>query len=323
MQKLLQNTLVFLLILTNSIVVFSQEIAPKVPKGYFNKKTLKIAYFFGRLDLIERDFPLPEGIVEYKDIIYRTIDSTELKLDIYHSKNISKPAPLLIFIHGGGWRKGDKHDYLRYLVDFAQKGYITATIQYRFVDKVKMPGMILDVKSAVIWLKENASEYHIDHTKIAVIGGSAGGHLAMMIAYSSDEPDFNSDKDSLFSSRVQAVVDLYGPADLTTEYAREHATIRSAFNKTYQEDSTIYDKASPISYISKDDPPTLIFHGTLDDLVPVKQSDWLEEKLKEKGVPVEYHRLKGWPHTMDASVKVNKYSQYYMNRFFEKYIPKN
>ncbi|MCF6222125.1 MAG: alpha/beta hydrolase [Flavobacteriaceae bacterium] len=310
-----------LLALTNSLILFSQEKAPKAPKGYLNNTTLKISYFFGRLKLIDNDFPIPENIVKYSDIVYKTIDSTDLKLDIYHLKNRTKPAPLLIFIHGGGWEKGDKQDYLRYLVDFAKKGYITATIAYRFVDKVKMPGQILDIKSAVIWLKEHAAKYNIDRDNIAVIGGSAGGHLALMVGYSSDNPDFKSVEDSSFSSRVQAVVDFYGPTDLTTKYAREHVTTRGAFNESYDENPKIYAQASPLPYISKDDPPTLIFHGTIDDLVPVNQSDRLEAKLKKYGVPVEYHRLKGWPHTMDATVKVNKYSQYYMNQFFEKYIP--
>jgi len=295
---------------------------PEAPKGYWNMTTAKIAYFLGRIDLVDTNPPLPDDIIENKDIIYKTIDATELKLDIYHAKNIIKPAPLLIFIHGGGWVKGDKQDYRGYLIDFAEKGYITASIQYRFVKKVKMPGPILDVKSAVIWLKQHAEEYHINKDKIAVIGGSAGAHLAMMIGYSSDEPDFINDEDSaLISSRVQAVVELYGPTDLTTEYAIQHSTIKKAFSKSYSEAPEMFAKASPLSYITEDDPPTLIFQGTIDELVPVIQADMLAEKLKEKNVPVEYHKLKGWPHTMDMNVKVNYYCQYYMNQFFEKYIP--
>ncbi len=295
---------------------------PVVPNGYWNNTTLKIAYLLGRIDLVDTNPPLPEDIIENKDIVYKTIDSTELKLDIYHAKNVSKSAPLLIFIHGGGWVKGDKQDYRGYLIDFAKKGYITASIQYRFVKKSKMPAPIMDVKSAVIWLKKNADKYYIDKDKIAVIGGSAGAHLAMMIGYSSDEPDFINKKDSLFTSRVQAVVELYGPTDLTTEYAREHPYIKIGFSKNYSEDPEMFAKASPMTYITKDDPPTLIFQGTIDDLVPVIQADKLNEKLKENGVPVEYHKLKGMPHTMDMSVEVNAYCQYYMDRFFEKYISK-
>ena len=318
---ILSLLLLSILIFFTSCNATKRDGPPKAPKGYWNMTTLKINYFLGRIDLLEKDSPIPEDIQKYKDIVYKIIDSTELKLDIYHSKHITESAPLLIFIHGGGWVKGDKQDYRLYMTDFAQKGYITASIQYRFVDKVKMPGPILDVKSAVIWLKKHANEYHINKDKIAVIGGSAGAHLAMMIAYSSDDPEFRKDEDSLFSSRVQAVVELYGPTDLTTDYASVHPYIERGFSKSYSVAPEMFAKASPLFYITKDDPPTLIFQGTIDELVPVIQADMLFEKLKVNAVPVEYHKLKGLPHTMDASVEVNAYCQYYMNRFFEKYIP--
>ncbi len=277
----------------------------------------------GMIDQIEVNFPVPDNITEYKDIVYETIESTELKLDIYHLKNLTKKEPLLIFIHGGGLTKGDKRDYLRYTVDFAQKGYITASIQYRFANKVKFPGQLFEVNSAIRWLKRNADKYNIDSSKIALIGGSAGGHLSLMAGYTNGIKEFNDKSDTLISSRVQAVVDLYGPVDFTTKYAREHSISVNMFGKTYDEDPKIYEMSSPIKFVSKDDPPTLIFQGTIDDLVPVSQSDSLAKKLEETGVPVEYHRLEGWPHTMDIEVGVNKYCQYYMNRFFEKYIPKN
>jgi len=312
--------LILLLLLVTPLVVFSQEEPPEVPDGYSSMTTMKIAYFFGTLDLMEKDFPVPVDVKEYKDIVYKTIDSTNLKLDIYYSKDIIEKAPLLLFIHGGAWKKGDKHDYLLYLVDYAQKGYVTATVQYRFTNKAKFPAQLLDVNDAVIWLKQNADQYHIDNKNIAVIGGSAGGHLAMMVGYTSDIPEFNEDEDSLVSSQVQAVVDLYGPADLTTEYAREQGSVKQFLGKSYSEAPESYIKASPITYITKDDPPTLIFQGTIDELVPFTQSDNLNEKLKRTGVPVEYHKLEGWPHTMDLAVEVNEYCKYYMDRFFEKHL---
>ncbi len=293
----------------------------KKPDGYCSTFTLKIAYLFGTLDLLEKDFPVPDDIKEYKDIVYKTIDSTDLKLDIYHLKNISASAPLLLFIHGGAWKKGDKHDYLLYLIDYAKKGYITATVQYRFTDKASFPAQIRDINSAIVWLKENADDYHINNKKIAVIGGSAGGHLAMMAGYASDISEFKERKDSSISSRVQAVVDLYGPVDLTTEYAREQSSVISLIGKNYNEAPDLYKMASPKTFITEDDPPTLIFQGTLDELVPVSQSDNLAKQLEEKGLEVDYHRLEGWPHTMDLAVDVNKYCQFYMDRFFRKYIP--
>jgi len=314
--------ILFLLLIT-PVILFSQNEPPEMPDGYSSMTTMKIAYFFGTLDLLEKDFPVPDDVKEFKDIVYKTVDSTNLKLDIYHSKNISEAAPLLLFIHGGAWKKGDKHDYLLYLIDYARKGYITATVQYRFTDKVKFPGQLLDVNSAIVWLKEHANEYHIDNKNIAVIGGSAGGHLSMMVGYTSDIPEFKPTNGSLVSTKVQVVLDLYGPADLTTEYARGVSSVKALIGKDYSEAPELYEKASPVTYITKDDPPTLIFHGTIDDLVPVEQSDTLKVMLEKAGVPVEYHRLEGWPHTMDLAVEVNEYCQYYMDKFFEKYLHKN
>ena len=294
---------------------------PLPPSGYWNMTMIKVAYALGMIDEIKMEFPVPEDLIEYKDVVYTTEDSVDLKLDIYHLKNLKEKRPLLLFIHGGGYTKGNKRDYLVYTCAFAQKGYVTASLQYKFVNDVKFPAQLYELKEAVKWLKQNADSFNIDTSKIALIGGSAGAHLALMGAYTADVKEFN--EDSTVSYRVQAVVDLYGPVDLTTKYAREHPTIENMFGKTYREDPEIYFKSSPLMYVSKDDPPTLIFQGTIDNLVPVSQSDTLAARLKRTGVPVEYHRLKGWPHAMDVEVEVNKYCQFYMNRFFEKYVPIN
>ena len=302
--------LLFLLIIS-PIIGYSQDNAPKKPKGYFNNTTLKISYFFGRLKLIEKDFPIPNNIKEYKDVVYKSVEDKDLKLDIYHQKNVSDTIPLIIFIHGGAWKKGNKHDYWPYLIPYAEKGYITATIQYRLTGEAKYPAQLKDVESAIVWLQENADKYHIDKNKVVLVGGSAGGHLAMLAAYSN------------LSLNIKGVVNLYGPSDLTTEYARGTKSVQNLIGKSYQEAPELYKIASPLNYISKNIPPTLTFQGTLDDLVPYEQSDNLDKKIKEEGATSYYHKLKGWPHTMDMSVKVNKYCQYYMDDFFKKYIPKN
>ncbi|NIA30887.1 MAG: alpha/beta hydrolase fold domain-containing protein [Actinobacteria bacterium] len=297
--------------------------APKPPKGYANMTLLKAAYFLHLLKLGERNPAIPAEIIEYKNITYKQTKSRPLKLDIYRLKTLPRPAPLLIFIHGGAWKKGDKSDYLRYLVDFAERGYVTATISYRFSQEAPFPAAVKDVKCAVRWLKAHAREYFINPEKIAVIGGSAGGHLAMMIGYSSDSPEFEDECpgiDSTITSRVQAVVNFYGPSNLASAYASKQPNVIKFIGKPVDEAFEEYVKASPITYLTKDDPPTLIFHGTIDELVPVAQSDSLKAALDRVGVAAEYHRLKGWPHTMDLALKVNQYCQYYMNVFFEKYL---
>lgn len=295
--------------------------SPKPPSGYMNETFLKASAFIGTLKLIDyKNYPSVDNVEEHRDIVYKTIDSTELKLDIYNKIGHTKDAPLIIFVHGGSWSGGDKKDYKLYAIPFAQKGYITASIQYRLSRTEKFPAQLQDVNDAIKFLKRNAAQYHIDASKVALVGGSAGGHLVLLSSYT-NATMFNENEDDGITAEVQAVVDIYGPTDITVEDLRDHKSIIQLMGKSYEEATQFYKEASPINYVSKNTPPTLIFHGTIDNLVPVSQSDTLNTKLKEFGVPVYYHRLKGWPHAMDVAVKVNDFLKYYMEEFFEKYIP--
>jgi len=316
--------ILFLLLFNGFYLNAQTDIAPEPPDGYWNNTFLKIAYVSGLLKLVDKEPDIPDEIHKYTDIVYKTVGERQLKLDLFQPDNLNQAAPVLVFIHGGGWKKGDKDDYRLYLVDFAMRGYITVTLSYRFSQEAVFPAALNDVKCAIRWIKTNAKKYNINPDKIAVIGGSAGGHLAMMIGYSSDVAEFNEGcaADSIRSS-VQVVVNLYGPSDLTTDEAVARPSVKNFIGESYVKSMQKYTNASPINHITPDDPPTLIFHGTLDELVPVEQSDILNKKLTDIGVPVEYHRLKGWPHTMDMGAKINEYCQYYMNAFFEKYLVNN
>ena len=292
----------------------------KAPSGYMNETFLKISYGLGMLDLIDTEPNVPDEIQEIKDIEYKNIDSLSLQLDIYKLKNLDEPAPVMIFIHGGAWRTGKRSDYLPYLIDYAKKGYITITVSYRLVKKSTFPAAVQDVNCAVRWIRSHSADYGIDSDKMVLIGGSAGGHLAMMVGYAGDEPMFNKDCSIENSSGVKVVINLYGPGDLTTPYAKGMYQTIDFIGSSYEDNPESYKLASPKTYITPDDPPTLTFHGTIDSLVPISQSDSLDSWLSKAGVPHDYHRLKGWPHTMDVSVKVNEYCQFYIDAFLEKYL---
>ncbi|MCF6223232.1 MAG: alpha/beta hydrolase [Flavobacteriaceae bacterium] len=297
--------------------------SPIPPSGYMNETSLQIAFVLGGLNLIDyKDYPSSNTVEEHRDIVYKTIDSIDLKIDIYNKVGHTGDAPLIIFIHGGSWSGGDKRDYKLYTIPFAQKGYITASVQYRLSNVAKFPAQLLDVNDAIKFLKKNAADYHIDASKIILVGGSAGGHLVLLSAYSNLD-QFNKNGADGITAEVQGVVDIYGPTDFTLEGLRLHSSISKLMGKVYDEAPEAYEKASPIHYVSKNVPPTLIFHGTLDNLVPVSQSDTLNSKLEAAGVAVSYHRIDGWPHAMDVSVEINDYLKYYMEDFFKKYAPKN
>ena len=294
----------------------------KPPTGYHFEALDYLAVGVGLERLIDREPEIPGSIKEIKNIEYKKVNGKSLQLDFYRPSKVEGPLPLLVFIHGGGWRSGERSDYLIYLVDFARKGYMTATVSYRLVRDSLYPAAIEDVSDALEWLFRNGMNYGYDPDRIALIGGSAGAHLSMLVGYGWDEASRQNENSEAAQGkpRIKAVVDIYGPVDLTTEYARSQPLVTGFIGHSWDEAPELYREASPINYLDKNDPPTLIFHGTSDNLVPVSQSDTLEARLDALGVTYEYHRLPLWPHTMDIVKRVNKFSQEKMEQFFERYV---
>jgi len=292
------------------------------PPGYKTRLEILAAFGNGKLEIIDRETPLPDGVLLEKDIEYGNADGHSLQLDLYRPAETPKPAPALLFIHGGAWKKGKRQDYHFYTAAYAKKGYAVATASYRLTDQAPFPAAVQDCKCAVRWLRANAKKYNIDPEQIGVVGGSAGGHLSMMLGYS-DDPTLEGDsghKD--VSSRVNAVVNIYGVYDMTTKIAKESDDVKKFLQgKSYEESPKLYRQSSPRFHLDEKDPPTLILHGTIDEIVPVAQSDRLAAHLKRLNIPHNYGRLDGWPHTMDIAKPVNDYCQAMMDRFFATHLP--
>ncbi len=292
----------------------------KPPVGYHFLLPGYIAVGIGLEKLIDNNPLVPADIEEIKDIEYKNINGKSLQLDIYRPKNIVKPAPLLVFIHGGSWSHGKRSDYLVYLIALAKKGYMTATVSYRLLNDGFYPACAEDITDAVQWLYKNGENYGYDPDRIALIGGSAGAHLALLAAYEWKKPTPDSASVPLAPHRIKAVVDIYGPIDLTTEYARNQRLVTRFINHPYSERPDLYQEASPIHYLDKTDPPTMILQGTSDNLVPYSQSDLLKARLDSLGIPNVYYKVPFWPHAMDVVQRVNDFSQVKMYDFFEKYL---
>lgn len=293
--------------------------APPVPKGYANYLEVVAAFGKGEVKLIADNPPIPDSVEAHKDIEYAKESGQSLLLDLFVPKALTKPAPTLVFIHGGGWSGGKKEDYHVYNIDFAKRGYVTATLNYRLSGVAPYPAAVQDCKTAIRWLRAHAAEYGIDPERIGVIGGSAGGYLVMMLGYAHD-PALEGSLYKEQSSNVQAVANFYGPCDLTVEMARKAPEVTSFLKKTYEEAPELFKSSSPIFYITKDAPPTLIVHGTIDQTVPLAQSDALAAKLAEAGVPYVYDKIEGWPHTLDAAAGVNEHCQYVLDKFMSRYL---
>jgi len=304
--------------------LFALKTPPPLPENINEMADLVVAAANGELTMIDLQAPIavPENVIETKDIEYGNVDGRKLQLDLYQPREHSGPLPAVIFIHGGGWSSGQRSDYKYYCVRFPQMGYVVATVSYRLVGEAVFPACVQDVKCAVRWMRANAEKYGINPNTIAAVGGSAGGHLAMMLGYSAGVPELEgTGGHQEFSSAVQAVVDLYGPVDMTLEEFHENKTLLGFFGgKHFNEIPDQYRLASPITHLKKGVPPTLIIHGTDDTTVPVSQADFLEARLKELGVDYEYLRLKGYPHTLDILVEVNKYVRWHMYHFLDKHL---
>ena len=236
-----------------------------------------------------------EIIVE-ENLTYGMAGKGELKLDLARPDG-DDPHPAIVFIHGGGWTNGDRQRYRNSIQKAAKKGYVAATISYRLMkfDKENketttatpiFPAQIHDAKTAIRWLRENAKRYNVDPKKIGVTGGSAGGHLSLLVGLT--DPNSNLEGESGTpnqSSRVQAVVNVFGPTEMTACYETSSVAwvFRLFMGGTPDEVPEQYKMASPLTYVSKDDPPVLTLHGDQDKIVPVEQAKLLDEKMKATG----------------------------------------
>lgn len=294
----------------------------KPPVGYHYVIPGYIAVGTGLEKLINMTPEVPSDIEVINDIEYKNINGKSLQLNIYKPRNTPKGSPLLVFIHGGGWRSGKRSDYQVYTVAFAKKGYMTATVSYRLLKDGPYPACVEDIMDAVQWFYANSEKYGYDPDRIALIGGSAGAHLALLGAYEWKTQKPGSDTVIVSGSkhRIKAVVDIYGPIDLTTEYAQHQSLVTSFISHPYSETPELYREASPIQYLDKNDPPTMILHGTSDDLVPISQSDLLKAHLDSLGIPNVYYKVPLWPHAMDVVERVNDFSQLKMDEFFKRFL---
>jgi len=283
----------------------------KAPIGYHFEALDYLAIGVGLESLIDREPEVPATIESFKSIEYKNANGKLLQLDIYRQKELNEKAPLLVFIHGGGWRSGKRQDYLVYLLDYVEKGFVTATVSYRLKKDSIYPAAVEDVLDAVDFLYQNANTYGYDTSRVALVGGSAGAHLAMLAGYGWENPQRH---------KVKAVVDIYGPVDLTTPYGQTQFMVTDFIGHSYSEKLELYWEASPARYLKEDLPPTLILQGTSDNLLPPSQSDTLHVRLNRFGVPNVYHRLPLWPHAMDIAVRPNVYMQQKMDAFFETYL---
>ena len=286
------------------------------PKGWSTHLQAFLAMMvFKTVPRKDLEGPLNPEVRKYSDLVFGTLNSRNLTLNLYEPKDGKSLRPAILFVHGGSWKMGDKDQLHLYANHFARAGYVCVCMEYRLMQEAPFPAALEDVLTAVRWTRANAATYGIDPDRLAISGNSAGGHLAMMAAFAANDPQWDrsaghADQDE----RVKALINIYGGYDLTADWVRKESHIRTFVNaEPHQIDK--FRNASPRYHLTTDAPPTLILHGTLDLHAPVQQSDALAEDLKRLGIPYRYGRLDGWAHIFDATEPGFEWSIRWMTPF--------
>jgi acetyl esterase/lipase len=226
-----------------------------------------------------------------QDVSYGTVSGHPLLLDVYDpDQHATRLRPAVILIHGGGWISFDKGTMRGMGMFLARSGFVGFSVDYRLMHGTEnlWPAQLDDVQRAVRWVRANAAKYHVDPDHIGAFGHSAGAQLAALLGME-DTRDNSDPALAKHSSKVQAVVDVSGPSDFTTNHDSDgDAFLTSFFGGTYAQHPQVWQDASPVFHVSKDDSPFLIVHGSHDESVPIAQAQELLEKLKQAGVPVKF-----------------------------------
>src|SRR6267142_1996344 len=212
-----------------------------------------------------------------KNIVFGKAGNTDLRLDIYRPPAGTEKRMATIHIHGGGFTAGSKDTLADRVAPFVALGYVAIPVQYRLAGEAKWPAQIEDVKAAIRWTRANAKSLGVDPDKIAVVGYSAGGHLALFAAGTANRPEFEG----------------------------KNGTPRAA---------------SPVTYVAKGFPPTVIFHGTADVTIPIESSERLFKQFREAQIPSEFHAFEGVPHAFDSNPEFAKSAAELANFFIDRKV---
>ncbi len=249
------------------------------------------------ISVVSAQNPVPDSISETLDIVYANYGERAVQLDLYAPPTDDKARPGIVLIHGGGWVGGSRKAFRNTAMRLATEGYVVANIDYRLATEAKFPGCVSDAKAAVRWMRSNADKHGIDPERIYAIGGSAGGHLAAMVATSPGKFEGeggNADQ----SSAVQGVIMMGTGVDQVARVKESKSgSVKSCvifFGGEYSEKPEVYAAGSPITHISKSTPPILFLDGEFDN--PGQRYIDMRKQLDELGVKHDLVVIPGAKH---------------------------
>lgn len=272
--------------------------------------------------LVASDLKAQSSPTIHRDIAYDN-DHASQCLDVYLTKS-DEPSPAMIYIHGGGWRGGSKKHVPGWLMSLVAEGKLSVvSVEYRFTDVATHPAQVNDCLRAIQFVRHNAAQWNIDPQRLGVTGGSAGGHLSAYVALCDDASIENSDDPiERQSSRVACAVSFAGPTDwnLLGTIKHDHPAYRQLIGyepgtPVAELDPARMKSVSPISFVSKDDPPVMQVHGDNDVIVPIQHARALDQSLKATGVDSELVVIRGGNHGVaGAGEQVSKRATEFVTR---------
>jgi acetyl esterase/lipase len=239
---------------------------------------------------------MPAGVLNKKGIVYRALDSRQLKIDVFYpDQNSDQCYPGVLLIHGGGWRTGDKSLQWPMAQQLAANGYVTATVEYRLSLEASYPAAVHDLKVAIRWMKAHAGDFNLDTSRIAAYGTSAGGQLAALVGTTNGLDKFEGEGDyKAYSSNVQAIIDVDGVLAFKHPESEEGTMAAQWLGGSYEEVPENWIEASALTHVGKHTPPVLFisssyprFHAGKDDMIKI---------LEENGIYYEAYVIPGSPH---------------------------
>ena len=248
---------------------------------------------------------LPAGFTAQVDVIYTSGIGWDKKMDIYLPPKSGKPTPVIINFHGGGWVSGVKESQSNGFKPYFQEGYAVANVEYRMTHEAKAPAAVEDARCALIYIIKNAKALNIDVNKIVIMGGSAGGHLAMMAGLLGDNHLFDINCSGVNKIKVAGIIDKWGINDVWAwAYCCKSHSAQNWLDSR-KKDEAYAKSLSPITYVTKNSPPIFIVHGDADSTVPHEQSVVLHDKLVNLGVKTQFISVPGGGHGKFTKEQMN------------------
>ncbi len=271
--------------------------------------------------------PSTDRVTVETDVAYGTGGGRDLHCDIYQPPAADpnqggSGRPCVILVHGGAWRTGDRTQLRGYGIRLGRAGYVCVAVEYRLTPESPWPAQIHDIKAAVRWVRANAERLGVDPDRIAIEGNSAGAHLALLVAGTPAVAEFEGEGGNAgVSTAVGAAIGIYPPVLFAHRERLVGAVPLGALVEQAPPDATeVARMASPLSFVDADHPPTMLVHGTHDELVPAKGTLVMYEALIEAGVPTELHIYAGQPHAFDALPVFGRQVAAEMQLFLGRYL---